>query len=143
LHPAVAPLAFLLGTWRGEGRRDYPTIEPFAYQEETVFAHVGKPFFSYAQRTRAVPDEAPLHGETGYLRPTSGGALELVIAHPTGILELDLGHVDGTTLALRSDRVLCTPTAKEVVELRYVLDMAAVGQPLTFHLEATLRRVRA
>jgi hypothetical protein len=48
--------------------------------------------------------------------------------------------------------VLTTATAKDVQEvrraiswtedvLRYVVDMAAVGQPLGFHLEAELRRV--
>lgn len=37
-HPALTPLLPLVGTWRGTGRGDYPTIEPFAYVEEVVLA---------------------------------------------------------------------------------------------------------
>ena len=74
LHPGIAHLAFLLGTWHGKGRGDYPTIEPFEYDETVVFGHGGKPFISYSQRTRGA--EGPLHTETGYVRPTDDGAVE-------------------------------------------------------------------
>jgi hypothetical protein len=38
-HPAVAPLAFLLGKWRGEGEGSFPTISSFRYGEELLFSH--------------------------------------------------------------------------------------------------------
>jgi hypothetical protein len=156
IHPDIEPLAFLLGTWRGTGHGEYPTIEPFDYVEEVVFGHVGKPFVAYQQRTRHAVTDLPLHAESGYLRPTGSrpdGAIgvELVLAHPSGLLELALGTVQATELALATQSVTRTPTAKEVsaVErdvhvdrdvLRYDVRMAAVGVPLTHHLTAELHR---
>ena len=71
-HPALEPLTFLLGTWRGGGAGHYPTIEPFEYVEEISFVHVGKPWLLYTQRTRHAVEDRPLHAETGYFgRPAT------------------------------------------------------------------------
>jgi hypothetical protein len=151
LHPDVKQLSFLLGTWAGEGHGQYPTIEGFDYQEEISFWHVGKPFLAYAQRTWSPEDERPLHGESGYWRAAPGGRLEVVLAHPTGIVEVEQGSLDGTDLELASVAIARSTTAKEVTaverivrvrgdSLAYRVRMAAVGQPMTHHLAAELRR---
>jgi hypothetical protein len=151
LHPAVVPIAGLIGRWSGAGRGEYPTIESFEYIETVEFGHVGKPFLTYVQRTRDAHDGAPLHAESGYLRPVRPGWIEAVFAHPNGIVEVSEGPIDGPTIRLTSIDVERTPTAKEVTHverdvtvegdaLRYQLRMAAVGQPLLFHLAAELRR---
>jgi hypothetical protein len=151
LHPEVESLAGLLGTWQGEGAGEYPTISPFRYGEELRFWHVGKPFLAYAQRTWSMEDGRPLHAESGYWRAKPGGAVELVLAHPTGIVEVQEGRMVGGRIELRSTTLAGTATAKEVTvvtrlfdldgdRLGYTLAMAAVGQPLQHHLAADLHR---
>jgi hypothetical protein len=153
LHPNVEPLAFLLGTWRGEGRGEYPTIQPFGYGEEVRFWHVGKPFLAYSQRTWALDDGRPLHGEMGYWRPQPDGRLEITMSHPTGITELAEGTWSASVADVAATALGIAATAKEVtgVErsfrfdasnglLAYDLRMAAVGITMTHHLHAELRR---
>jgi hypothetical protein len=152
LHPDCEPLAFLLGTWAGEGEGWYPTVSDFAYGEETVFGHVGKPFLHYRQRTWALDNGRPLHAEMGFLRPSGGGTrAELVVAHPSGVAEVAEGLVDGSSLRLATTALASSGTAKSVTALErdivvvddrlsYVVRMAAVGQPLVDHLAAALVR---
>ncbi|MGW4365059.1 peroxynitrite isomerase [Nocardia takedensis] len=155
-HPAIAPLAALLGTWRGSGHGEYPTIDAFDYLEEVRFGHLGRPFLTYKQRTRSAEDGRPLHVETGYLRSPRPDHVELILAHPTGITEICEGaltHVDGELrMEFESTDVGRASTAKVVTALGrtfslvgdtldYTLRMAAVGEPLTPHLSAALHRV--
>ena len=152
IHEAVQPLAFLLGTWAGEGAGEYPTIEPFGYREEVTFSTIGKPFLAYTQRTWALDDGRPLHAEAGYWRAgATPGTVEVVLTHPTGIVEVQEGTIAAASIRLRSSAIATTATAKQVdalerdfdVEddvLRYRVRMAAVGVPLTHHLAASLRR---
>ena len=152
LHPSLTPLAFLVGDWAGEGAGDYPTITAFSFSEQLSFAHTGRPFLTYEQRTQGA-DGMPKHTESGYLRvigPVDGGhAVEMTVAQPTGVSEVLAGVAVGDDLHLHSATVGLTPTAKlvESTERRFrlrggrlVVDtaMAAVGEPLTHHLHSEL-----
>jgi hypothetical protein len=156
MHPDVEPIAFLIGTWRGEGRGVYPTIPSFEYGEEVRFGAVpGKPFLTYQQRTWALDDDRPLHAETGYWRPKPGGRLEVVLAHPTGIAEIEEGTHGGSVIDLTATSIGLAATAKDVKGLtrrfelvgsdvlRYEVHLEAAGQPLQGHLTAELRRADA
>lgn len=151
VHPLLDPLRFLIGTWRGSGSGRYPTIATFEYEEEITFSPgPGKPFLAYSQRTRRAVSLEPLHAESGYLRALGSGRVELVIAQPTGIVEVLAGSVDGSRVAVTGTAHV-TPTARpvsattreiEVVGdvLRSSLAMEAVGRPLQHHLSAELSR---
>ena len=39
LHADCAPVAWLLGTWRGKGHGEYPTIDAFQFGQECIFTH--------------------------------------------------------------------------------------------------------
>lgn len=157
MHPDLAPLAFLLGCWEGAGVGGYPTIESFRFGQELTFSHAGKPFLAYSSRTWLLDEQGntvrPLAMESGFWRPRPGGAVEVLLAHPTGVAEIYYGEVEGTRVELRTDIVARTTTAKEVTaghrlygivaggDLAYAFDLAAVGQPLQPHLSAQLKKV--
>jgi hypothetical protein len=151
LHPDVAPLGFLLGSWMGEGKGFYSTISAFEYGEEIRVWHVGKPVLNYTQRTWSLDDGRPLHAETGFWRMGAGDTVELVVAHPNGHAEVAEGRLQGTSITMASTALVQTSTAKQVdsierdVDVRgevmtYDLRMAAMGKPLEGHLQAELRR---
>jgi len=154
LHPLCEPLRPLLGTWRGAGHGDYPTIVAFDYNEEITFSHVGKPFVAYVQRTAIAATGLPAHAESGYLRAVGGDEYEFVISSPTGLVEIDRAVVTqrpGFSIEVTAHAVHGTPSAKPVTAilrrisvdadiLRYDVSMAAMGLELTHHLHAELRR---
>jgi hypothetical protein len=150
VHPDLEPLRFLLGRWEGAGIGGYPTIESFRFGQEIT------PFLSYLSRTWRLDEEGqiglPLGTEAGYWRPQPDNQIEVMLAHPTGIVEIYLGEISGTRIEMATDVVARTASAKEVtaghrlygltgIDLAYAYDMAAVGQSLQPHLSAQLKRV--
>ena len=86
-------------------------------------------------------------GQTG-----AGTPIEVLLAHPNGYVEIYYGAVDGPRVTLETDAVVRTRTAKDYAaatrmyglvegDLLWVMDMAAVGVPLTSHASARLKRV--
>ncbi len=155
LNPECAKVAWLLGTWRGNGHGDYPTIEGFEFGQECIFTHDGRPFFHYMSRGWIVDADGnkvrDAAIETGFLRPKATGEVELLLTHNTGFVEIYVGEVDGAKIELSTDAVVRTGTAKEysaghrmygLVEgdLLWAYDMAAMGQELQPHLWGRLVR---
>jgi hypothetical protein len=155
LHGELAPLAFLVGTWEGEGEGDYPTVQPFRYRDRTSFTHDGRPFLFYEQRTwRAGPDgtEMPSHTELGIWRGYADGQVEAVITQTTRTAEAAIGSARDNRLELQPHAIAQAPTAKPVEGLwrvyaregdvlRVSVDMAAMGLARGFHLDARLQRL--
>ncbi|MDQ6697793.1 MAG: FABP family protein [Actinomycetota bacterium] len=150
----MVPLARFIGTWIGAGAGEYPTIDGFAYGEEIELRPVpGKPILAYRSATSAAEDGRSLHGESGWLRIVGDGAVELIVAQGPGVVEIAEGFVEEGEILLRSTLVGGSATAKLVTAterhyrvegdtLSYDIAMAAVGQPLTHHLQARLHRTR-
>lgn len=171
--PALIPLAWLLGRWEGAGVVGYPTMEEARFGQEVEFSQDGRPFLHYRSQAYLLDDDGNqvrrLASETGYWRvpqPADDGAhpdvepqrqqpgtdVEVLLAHPTGFVEIYLGRVDGPRVDLATDVVARSSTSKEynaarrmygLVEgdLLWVMDMAAVGQPMGAHASARLKRV--
>ena len=155
LHPDCAPIAWMLGTWRGNGHGDYPTIEKFEFGQELIFTHDGRPFFHYMARSWIVDEngeklrDAAI--ETGFIRCKPEGRVELVLAHNTGFAEVWYGEAGEARMEVSTDAVARTETAKDYVggkrlygyvegDLLYAYDMAAMGQALQPHIWARLKR---
>jgi hypothetical protein len=155
LHPNCGPVAWLLGTWRGNGHGDYPTIDKYEFGQELIFAHDGRPFFHYFSRSWIIDEsgekvrDAAL--ETGFLRCLEDGKVELLLSHNTGFVEIYYGDAGGGKLDVTTDAVVRSHSAKEYVagkrlygnvegDLLYAYDMAAMGEALQPHLWARLQR---
>ncbi|MBM45913.1 MAG: fatty acid-binding-like protein [Acidimicrobiaceae bacterium] len=155
LHEACQPLSVIIGEWHGSGAGQYPGIAEFEYQEQIIVSHVGKPFLTYSQKTKNSSDGQPLHSEQGFLRIIDDKNLEMVVAQPTGIVEVHSGfyasNPNSCVMDLHSTHVAVTATAKPVEQVHrllriaddtmtYDLSIAAVGKPIQQHLKASLER---
>ncbi|GAB3592164.1 FABP family protein [Angustibacter peucedani] len=156
LPTPLVPLAWLIGRWEGAGVVGYPTMDSVNFGQEVEFRHDGRPFLHYSSQAWLLDDAGakvrPLASETGFWRPQEGGDLEVLLTHPTGYVEIYVGQADGPRIQLQTDLVARTPSAKEYTaasrmyglvdgDLMWVMDMAAVGQPMQSHASAQLKRV--
>lgn len=95
---------------------------------------------------RTVHDVEALRTETG------GFAIEVSLAHSTGVMELYLGEVNGPRIDIATDAIVRPPDAKEYgaasrmyglvdSHLLWAWDVAALGAPLGSHASARLAKV--
>ena len=155
LHPDLMPLAWLVGTWRGKGRGEYPNVEGFQFAQEVSFNHDGRAFLNYFSRSWIIDENdeivRPAASEVGFWRIKEKNVLEVLLAHNTGIAEGWVGLVQGAKIQLAMDQGYSSPTAKIVTagsrlyglvegELFTSYDMAAQGQTLQAHLWSSLER---
>ena len=160
----LKPLSWLIGRWVGVGTGQYPTIDDFRFGQEVSFTTDGRPFLAYHSRSWLLDDEGqrvrPLAMESGFWRLQGTNEIHVTLAHPTGYAEIWFGTLEITALenaaitgaraTLRTDVISRTPTAKDYSagerlyglvngRLLWTYDMAAMGEPMTNHLAATLQ----
>lgn len=173
LPPPLVPVAWLIGHWEGAGVVGYPTVDERQFGQEVEFRHDGRAFLHYRSQAYLLDDAGevvrPLASETGYwrvpvpespeaaevaAREQAGVDVEVLLAHPTGVVEIYTGRATGARVDLTTDVVARTTTAKEYTaaqrmyglvegDLLWVMDMAAGGHPLTSHASARLKRTVA
>lgn len=69
----ASPIAFLVGLWHGSGRGEFPTMDPFTYDEEVHFLDLSVPSLMYEQRAWSPDDRSLLHMEAGIVALQPGG----------------------------------------------------------------------
>ncbi|RYQ95872.1 hypothetical protein HN873_064050 [Arachis hypogaea] len=138
VHPTVAALSFLLGTWRGQGEGGYPTINSFSYAEELHFSNSpNKPVIGYTQKTWKLGSGEPMHAESGYWRPKLDGTIEVVIAQSTGLVDVQKGtySTEQKVIQLQSEMV------GNASKPSFYVEMATNTITLQPHLKAALKKL--
>lgn len=154
----LAHLSWLIGAWGGIGEGQYPTVAPFRYEQNAEFACDGRDFLEYRAISWIVDEQdnrlRPSDTETGYLRAQPNNGVEMLLAHPTGFVELWVGRVEvssmvdgritGAKMELTTDAVVRSQSAIDVSaghrlyglvggRLLATYDMVAMGHPLANH----------
>ena len=155
LPEPLFPLAWMLGRWEGVGLFSYPTIEAGRFGQELDITNDGRDFFAWSSRTWVLDEEGNRvrqhDTESGFLRIRDDKP-ELMLAHPTGVVEIFTGTIEPAKLLLPLSNAMRTASADEYVqgermyglvngELFYAVDMEAQGHPMSTYMSAQLRRV--
>ncbi|XP_069831406.1 peroxynitrite isomerase THAP4 isoform X1 [Dendropsophus ebraccatus] len=158
LNPAVAPLAWMLGTWVSDppGEGEFPSIPSFRYMEEAVISHVGQPMLNFMFCASNPETGKPMHRECGFIRVKPGTKqVAFICAQNTGVVEVEEGEVQGEQLTLTSNSLSRISFAKEPhVEqisrtfrltaegkLEQTVSMATSTQAMAPHLQVTYKKV--
>lgn len=163
LHPGLLPIAWMVGRWEGTGTVEHPSMPVHRFHQILQIEQDGRPFLTYVSRTwtpeDAPRDRAPDATETGYLRvvPSDRQAprtveLEMVVAHPTGVVEVYTGTGGEGKVELSTDLVARTATGPDYTagtrliglvggDLMWAYDIAGYGHPLTSYASAHLKDV--
>jgi hypothetical protein len=106
-------LTQLIGVWKGSGRGEFPTIEPFTYREifEVTEAVAGESLH-YRQRTwrTSADPEVMSHVETGFINLAPEATIEILNAQGPNRVELLTGSMErtmlGFSISLRSRSIV-------------------------------------
>lgn len=126
-HDALKPIEWLEGIWHIEnvGFGKFPTIMPFRYCEELIFASIGQPMFNYSAQSWHSEKLHPMHRESGFLRIIPGtNKISLLVAHNFGLTTIEEGEVDHRAIRLVSTNI-SRPTEgskpPEVLEVKFII----------------------
>lgn len=154
----LAPLAWLIGRWEGAGVIGYPGMESANFGQEVICRHDGRPFLEWQSRMWLLDEQGnkvePIDSELGYWRPLPDNEVELMLTHPTGIVEMYYGRTSPAKIELRTDGVIRSPHTREYnaasrllgyvnSNLMWAMDIAAGGHKLQSYASAELKKVES
>ncbi len=150
LHPGLEQLAFLLGTWRGEGDGRFHTVGSFRFEEEIRFSHRGGPWLVYEQRAWSPEDGSPLHTEMGFWRMIDSELINAYVSLTAGS-DFSEGRLEGTSISLEAKAAPMAEGIERVTRLRrsyrvdgdllrYEIWLGTDQQPFQSHVSARLNR---
>ena len=149
----------LEGTWRGEGKGEYPTIDTFHYRETLTFERRSALSLFYIQRTERFAagqtgSTMTSHWESGFIDVLETNELQLANVQSGGRGEVLTGKIERTGRQIRlifssksvanDERMVSTSRMFEIEgdTLGYEMDMATTRvDELTRHVFATLKRI--
>lgn len=149
----------LKGTWRGQGRGQFPTVTSFDYRETLVFTRRDEKTLAYEQRTQKHYDGGTgylqSHWESGFISILENDELQLVNIQIGGRSEILVGTVESLDGMLRihfvsktlanDPRMVSSARTFELEgdTLRYEMEMQTtkVNQS-TPHLKIALQRIK-
>jgi hypothetical protein len=147
-----APFSSWLGRWQGEGRGLWEADPPFRYLETLVLEPIAdRALLRFDQCTFDAASGELSHSEVGFVRLLPEQLVELVLAIPTGYVEIHAGRLLEGVISLRPHAIAVSPTATPVrlVERRLELQQdvlhnaiaLAIGdQEVQPHVESVLHR---
>jgi len=152
-------LEILEGTWRGDGRGQFPTVTSFDYRETLIFTRRDEKTLAYEQRTQKHYDGGTeylqSHWESGFISILENDELQLVNIQIGGRSEILVGTIESIDAMLRINfvsktlsndpRMISSARTFELEgdTLRYDMEMQTtkVNQS-TPHLKIALQRIK-
>jgi hypothetical protein len=130
----------------------WDAVPPFRYRESLTIESVPeRALLRLTQRTTVGDSTELSHSEVGYLRLLPELQLELVVAVPSGYVEVHTGKLEGGVMDLTPQTLAGTPSARPVRVVRRRMELAdgilhsTVGialhdEEVAPHVESWLRR---
>jgi len=149
----------LEGTWRGDGRGQFPGVTSFDYRETLIFTRRDEKLLAYQQRAQKLYDGQTeylqSHWENGFISILENNDLQLVNIQIGGRNEVLVGTIESldavirvhfVSKALNNDPRMMSSARTFELEgdtLRYAMEMQTTKvAESTPHLKITLQRIK-
>ena len=149
----------LEGTWRGDGRGQFPGVTSFDYRETLIFTRRDEKLLAYEQRAQKLYDGQTeylqSHWENGFISILENNDLQLVNIQIGGRNEVLVGTIESldavirvhfVSKALNNDPRMMSSARTFELEgdtLRYEMEMQTTKvAESTPHLKITLQRIK-